>query len=54
MKEAFPDESRREFIKTSALAATGLTLGLTGVSAASYARIKGANDRVQNGFYWRR
>lgn len=51
MKEEFtPDQSRREFIKASALTATGLTLGLTGFTAASYARIIGANDRVRMGF----
>ena len=37
--------TRREFIKKTALGAAGLTLGL-GVSASSYSRIIGANDRL--------
>ena len=37
------DNSRRNFIKKSALGATTLAFGL---NAASYARIMGANDRV--------
>ena len=37
---------RREFIKKSTLAGAGLTIGGMGMSAASYRRIAGANDRV--------
>ena len=37
---------RREFIKKSTLAGAGLTIGGMGMSAASYSRIAGANDRV--------
>lgn len=37
---------RREFIKKSTLAGAGLTIGGMGMSAASYSRIVGANDRV--------
>ncbi|MDT8400328.1 MAG: Gfo/Idh/MocA family oxidoreductase [Bacteroidales bacterium] len=37
---------RREFIKKSALAGAGLTIGGMGMSAASYRRIAGANDMV--------
>lgn len=37
------DNSRRDFIKKSALTSAGLALG---VSAKSYGRIQGANDRV--------
>lgn len=44
------DDSRRDFIKTSALAVTGLTFGLSSLSATSYSRITGANDRVRMGF----
>ncbi len=44
------DQSRRNFLKKSSLAVTGLSLGLTGVSAASYSRIMGANDKVRMGF----
>ncbi len=38
--------SRRLFIKKSAKTAAGLYLGALGFSAKSYARIRGANDRV--------
>lgn len=37
---------RREFIKKAGFAAAGLVIGSKGMSAASYSRIKGANDRV--------
>ncbi|MGD8782504.1 MAG: Gfo/Idh/MocA family oxidoreductase [Ignavibacteria bacterium] len=39
-------ESRREFIKKASLAAAGVALSATGFTAKSYARIKGANDRI--------
>ena len=38
--------SRRDFLKTAAVASTGLSLGTAAVSAASYRRIPGANDRI--------
>ncbi|MFH0991089.1 MAG: Gfo/Idh/MocA family oxidoreductase [bacterium] len=38
--------SRRDFLKTTALGAAGLTLGALGMSARSYARILGSNDRL--------
>lgn len=38
--------TRREFIKNSALATAGLTLGTMAMSAKSYARIPGANERL--------
>jgi len=38
--------TRREFIKKSALAAAGFAVASTGLSAKSYARILGANDKV--------
>lgn len=41
--------SRRDFIKKSALAATGTYLGAMGFSPKSYASILGANDRVRVG-----
>lgn len=41
--------SRRDFITTSAKAAAGLYLGTLGMSAKSYARIRGANDRINVG-----
>jgi predicted dehydrogenase len=41
--------TRREFIKKSALAAAGAALASTGLNAKSYARIIGANDRVAVG-----
>ncbi len=40
------DNSRRSFIKKSALGVAGMTIGGMGMSAASYNRIKGANDRL--------
>lgn len=44
------DSSRREFIKKSMLTTAGLsTLGAVGLSAKSYGRIIGANDRVNVG-----
>jgi len=47
------DESgttRRNFLKTSAMTAAGLTVGLGSMSASSFAKVKGANDRVRIGF----
>ena len=41
--------SRRDFIKKSALAAAGLAVVGTGISAKSYGRIIGANDRIRTG-----
>lgn len=41
--------SRRRFIKNSAIAGAGFYLGATAFSAKSYARILGANDRVRVG-----
>lgn len=43
------ENSRREFLKTSTLAAAGAYLGAIGFSAKSYGRILGANDRVRMG-----
>ena len=37
---------RREFLKTAGFAAAGIMIGGQGLSAQSYRRIKGANDRV--------
>lgn len=41
--------SRREFIKISSKTAAGVYIGAIGLNAKSYARILGANDRVQVG-----
>ena len=41
--------SRREFIQKSARAAAGVYIGTMGLSAKSYGRILGANDRVRVG-----
>ncbi len=38
--------NRRNFIKKTTLATTGLVLGATGISARSYKNILGSNDRV--------
>jgi len=43
------ENSRRKFLKQSALLSTGVYLGSLGFSAKSYGRIIGANDRVQVG-----
>lgn len=40
---------RREFIKKTTLTAAGISLGALGFSSSSYARIIGANDRVNVG-----
>ncbi len=39
-------DSRREFIKKTALSSAALSLGAMGLSAKSYSRIQGANDRI--------
>ncbi len=41
--------TRRNFITASTKAAAGIYLGTLGMTAKSYARIKGANDRVNVG-----
>ena len=41
--------SRREFIKKSAMSSAGLYFGALGFSAQSYRKIIGANDRVRVG-----
>lgn len=43
------DNTRRKFIKTSAIAAAGTYFGTMGLSAKSYGNIIGANDRVRVG-----
>lgn len=40
------NESRRSFIKKSALGVAGMTIGGAGMSANNYSRIIGANDRL--------
>ncbi len=42
-------QTRREFLRTAATAAAGAAFAGTGLTAASYARILGANDRVRVG-----
>lgn len=37
--------TRRDFLKSSALGAAGLTIGGLGFSAKSYANITGANEK---------
>ncbi len=41
--------SRRDFLKSAAKTTAGLYVGTLGMSAKSYARILGANDRVNVG-----
>ncbi len=43
------DTSRREFLKKAALGSAGITIGAMSFPASSYARIVGANDRVNVG-----
>ncbi len=43
------NNSRRDFIKKSALTTAGITIGAMGFPASSYSRIIGANDRVNIG-----
>jgi len=38
--------SRRDFIKKTGIGAMSLTLGGLGFSSSSYARIRGANERL--------
>lgn len=40
-------KSRRAFIQKTALGTTGVMLGTTGLSAKSYRKVIGANDRIQ-------
>jgi predicted dehydrogenase len=42
-------ENRREFLKKSVLATAGLSVGVNAMSASSYRKIIGANDRVRVG-----
>jgi predicted dehydrogenase len=49
MKNFNSDTSRRDFIKKAALGAGMLGLSAMGMSAKSYGRIMGSNDRVQVG-----
>src|SRR5690606_16278141 len=42
-------EGRRNFIKRTALASGGIALGINAMSAKSYSKIIGANDRVRVG-----
>lgn len=44
------ENSRRSFLKKSAIGAAGIAIGGMGMPAASYARIKGANDRLNVAF----
>jgi predicted dehydrogenase len=43
------DKSRRTFIKTSAIGATGITIAGMGMSAQSYSNIIGSNDKIRVG-----
>ena len=42
-------QSRKEFIRQTAITTAGITLGASAFSASSYNRIVGANDRVRVG-----
>jgi predicted dehydrogenase len=43
-------KSRREFIAKTGLITTGISVGVNSMSAASYGRIMGSNDKVRMGF----
>ncbi|PCJ96506.1 MAG: oxidoreductase [Flavobacteriaceae bacterium] len=43
------ENSRRDFIKKTTLASSGIVFGINSMSAKSYNRIIGANDRIQIG-----
>ncbi len=43
------DNSRREFLKKSALTTAGVGMGALAFPASSYSKIMGANDRVNVG-----
>ena len=42
--------TRREFIGKAGLVTAGVSLGVTGLSAAGYNRVPGANDKIRMGF----
>lgn len=42
--------TRRTFIANTGIVTAGVTLGATSLSAASYKRIIGANDKINMGF----
>lgn len=44
------DTKRRDFLKTSAMTAAGLGIGLSTMSASSFARTPGSNERIRVGF----
>ncbi len=50
MKEKSNITTRREFIAKTGITAAGVTLGATQISAVSYARAIGANDKIRVGF----
>jgi hypothetical protein len=49
IKNITMENSRRKFIKQTAIASAGVYLGGLGLSAKSYGRVIGANDRVRVG-----
>ena len=42
--------TRRQFIGRTGIVTAGISLGVTSLSAASYNRILGANDKIRMGF----
>jgi predicted dehydrogenase len=50
MKETIKNKTRRAFLSEAGMAAAGLTLGAGSMSAKSYSKIIGANDKVRVGF----
>jgi len=50
MAENTKKKSRREFLSQTGMAAAGLTIGGSAMSAKSYGRIIGANEKIRMGF----
>ena len=44
------ETTRREFIAKTGIVTAGVTLGVSSLSAASYKRVIGANDKIRMGF----
>ncbi len=50
MKDQQKKTTRREFLSCTGMASAGITLGAVSISAKSYARIIGANEKIRMGF----
>lgn len=50
MNKKIKNPTRRQFLATTGAGAAGLVLGLNGLEAGSYSRIKGSNEKIRVGF----